>query len=332
VKTIVELAHLKLGWDQTYLDYPDTNQWAHHDIAATPDGRIVTGHPDGRSLLVFSPDGQHLDTVATGTVELHGIAIDGAEGDSFWVADPGEKCTPAQPEYDEFIRPGRVLNVSLTGAAVVGELHQPDLEIYENKTWRPTAVVRVRSGKGAEADETVWVSDGYGESLLHQFAADGTHLRTVDGTASGLPFDTPHALTVNPRGNASELLVADRTNRRIVVLTADGDFLRSFGSDSLTSPSGMAVMDDGTILITELFGSVAAFTGEGELIGSLGSPVPVEENRTGWPNEINGSGNTTRPPLRPGRFNSPHGICITKGAILVTEWVIGGRVVRLAPA
>lgn len=332
MKTIVELAHLRLEWDQDYLDYPDTNQWAHHDVASMADGRIVTGHPDGRSLLVFSPDGRHLDTIAAGTVELHGIANDAAEGDSLWIADPGEKCTPAEPEYDEFIRPGRILNVSLSAAAVVGEIRQPDLEIYENKTWHPTAVVRVRSANGAEADETVWVSDGYGESLLHQFSADGAHLRTVDGMASGLVFNTPHALVANSRGDTSELLVADRTNRRIVVLSSDGDFIRTFGSDSLTSPSGLAVMDDGTILITELSGSVAAFSGEGELVGSLGCPIPLEEQRRGWPNEIDGAGNTTRPLLHPGRFNSPHGICITGGAILVTEWVIGGRVVRLAPA
>lgn len=332
MKTIVELAHLRLGWDQAYLDYPDTKQWAHHDIASMADGRIVTGHPDGKSLLVFSPDGRHLETVATGTVELHGIANDAPEGDSLWIADPGEKCTPAQPEYDELIRPGRILVVSLSAGAVVGEINQPNLEIYENQTWHPTAAVRVRSGNGAGAQETVWVSDGYGENVLHQFSVDGDFIRTVDGTASGLAFNTPHALVANSRGDTSELLVADRSNRRIVVLSADGDFIYAFGSDSLTSPSGIAVMDDGTVLITELFGSIAAFSGDGELIGSLGSPIPVEKHRAGWPNDIHGAGYTTRPPLEPGQFNSPHGICIAGSAVLVTEWVIGGRVVRLAPA
>ncbi len=81
---------------QDYLRYPDTNQWSHHDVASVADGRIVTGHPDGRSLLVFGPDGRHLDTIATGTVELHGIANDAAREDSFWIADPGEKCTPGR--------------------------------------------------------------------------------------------------------------------------------------------------------------------------------------------------------------------------------------------
>lgn len=329
--TTVKLAHLKLGWDQSYLDYPDTNEWAHHDVAMMADGRIVTGHPDGKSLLVFTPDGRHLGTVPVGSTELHGIANGGPEGDTLWIADPGEKCTPAQPEYDELLGPGRILNVSLSKAAVIGELLQPKLEIYQNKTWRPTAVVTIPSGKGNECGETVWVADGYGQNLLHRFATDGTHLRTVDGTSSGLAFDTPHALAVNPRPSQAELLVADRANRRIVVLSAEGDYLRSFGQDSLTSPSGMVVMDDGTIIITELFGSIAAFTAEGKHIGSLGSPVSEENQRTGWPNEITEAGNTTRPPLNPGHFNSPHGICMVGGAILVTEWVIGGRIIRLMP-
>jgi hypothetical protein len=116
-----------------------------------------------------------------------------------------------------------------------------------------------------------------------------------------------------------------------VVLSVDGEFIRTFGLDSLTSPSGITVMDDGTILITELFGSVTAFTNEGEPIGSLGYPIPVDERRAGWPNTIDATGNTSRPELHRYHFNSPHGICCTGGAILVTEWVIGGRVIRLAP-
>jgi hypothetical protein len=178
----------------------------------------------------------------------------------------------------------------------------------------------------------VWVSDGYGESLLHQFTAAGYYIRTIDGTSSGLAFNTPHALIATSRGDVSELLVADRTNRRIVVLSTDGDYLRTFGSGALTSPSGIAVMDDGTIFVTELFGGLAAFSRDGELIGYLGSAIPVEEQRAQWPNDVGPAGNTIKPPLHPGQFNSPHGICIAGGAIILTEWVIGGRVVRLAPA
>ena len=329
--TSVTLAHLQLEWDQEYLEYPHTNQWAHHDVASAADGRIVTGHPDGRSLLMFGPDGRHLDTVETQTIELHGIANDAAREDSFWIADPGEKCTPGEPEYDEFVRPGRVLNVSLTAREVVGEIHQPALEIYEDNAWHPTAVAHVRSGHDEDATESVWVADGYGESLLHQFSADGNYLSTLDGTSSGLAFNTPHTLIANSRGDATELLVADRTNRRIVVLSSVGEFLRTFGSDDLTSPSGLAVMNDGTILVTELFGAVTAFSAEEVLIGCMGLATAEDELRAGWPNDINAEGNASKPALHPGQFNSPHGICITAGAVLVTEWVIGGRVIRLVP-
>ncbi|MEV0288916.1 hypothetical protein AB0H36_32760 [Kribbella sp. NPDC050820] len=331
MQTVVELAHLALKWDQTSLEYPDTRQWAHHDVAALADGRIVTGHPDGTSLLVFSPDGRRLGTVSTGTVELHGIANDGPEGDSLWAADPGHKRTPAGPDYDKLQHPGRILNISLSGMAVLGELHQPDLEIYQHKAWSPTAVVRIHSGNGHNGPDTVWVSDGYGQSVLHQFSSDGTYLRTIDGKDSGLAFKTPHAIITRRRSDTTELLVADRSNRRIVVLSADGDFIRAFGADCLTSPSGIAALDDGTILVTELFGSVVAFSEAGDLLGWLGSPLPAEKRRPRWPNQVGALGNTVRPALVAGRFNSPHGICVTGGAVLVTEWVIGGRVVRLAP-
>lgn len=333
MKTTVELAHLALAWDETYLDYPLTNQWAHHDVVAMADGRIVTGHPDGTSLLVFSPEGRHLDTVGTGTVELHGIANDDFESDSLWIADPGRKSTPGEPHYRDFQRAGRILNVSLPIGTVLGELRQPDLEIYAGKTWRPTAVVRVNSGNSKEAGrETIWVSDGYGLSLLHQYSRNGTYLRTVNGEDSGMAFDTPHAIITRQRDDRTELLVADRSNKRIAVLSTEGAFIDSFGADSLTSPSGLAVMEDGTILVTELFGSVAAFSESGTMIGSIGAPTPPEKQRAGWPNEVNTSGSMVRPSVEAGQFNSPHGICIAGGAILVTEWEIGGRIIRLDPA
>ncbi|MCM0621014.1 hypothetical protein [Nocardioides bruguierae] len=323
----VHLGHLALTWDQAFLAYPSTPGWAHHDVAELPDGRLVAGHPDGRSLRVHRPDGSLLHEVDLGAVETHGLTVDPATA-QVWVADNGHKYTPDQPDYDEIRIPGRLLKVTADGERV-GELVQPDTAAYERATWAPTAMLALDDGG-------LWVSEGYGLSLLHRYDADGTYRETVDGSDSGTPFDTPHAIVTRTVAQGAlagtEMLVADRANHRIVVLDTAGRTLRTFGAEHLTSPSGIAVLPDGTLLVTDLFGALVALTSEGDLVGRLGVPTPEAEQRDAWPNERR-DGLTVRPPLEPMRLNSPHGIHVTStGGVLVTEWVIGGRVVRLTPA
>ncbi len=84
--------------------------------------------------------------------------------------------------------------------------------------------------------------------------------------------------------------------------------------------------------MTELKGSVAVFDGDGR--GSSCGSVRLEHGDSEvWPNALDDLGNTIRPPdLHSGHFNSPHGVATdAAGSIYVTEWLIGGRLVRLVP-
>jgi hypothetical protein len=95
-------------------------------------------------------------------------------------------------------------------------------------------------------------------SLLHEYSPKGAILRTLDGGSTGQRFQTPHALLIDDRRAEPELYIADRGNRRIVVLSMAGEFRRSFGDDVLSSPSGLAV-DGDLLLVTELDGALAVF-------------------------------------------------------------------------
>jgi sugar lactone lactonase YvrE len=52
----------------------------------------------------------------------------------------------------------------------------------------------------------------------------------------------------------------------------------------------------------------------------------------GWPNNKDDEGNVVPTCLlEPGKFNSPHGMTVdSEGNIYVAEWLIGGRMIKLA--
>ena len=56
--------------------------------------------------------------------------------------------------------------------------------------------------------------------------------------------------------------------------------------------------------------------------------------RPGWPNGVDELQHPVRAPdLAHGRFNSPHGLAVdADGSLYVAEWLIGGRMIKLAPA
>ncbi len=140
----------------------------------------------------------------------------------------------------------------------------------------------------------IWVADGYGSHLVHRYNAEGTYLMTLDGTEGAGRFACPHGIAFDPRKPTPELYVADRGNRRVQVYSAEGKFLRTFGSDFLISPCSFAFSGE-RLVIPELIARVAVLDGEDRLIDYLGANVEAKAI-PGWPDT---------PPLEPGKFNSP---------------------------
>lgn len=72
------------------------------------------------------------------------------------------------------------------------------------------------------------------------------------------------------------LYIADTGNRRILVSTLEGEYIREFGSDVLVFPSGIYVLDDGTIYVADRDAkSVFVFDNEGNLINTYGKPDSI---------------------------------------------------------
>ena len=85
--------------------------------------------------------------------------------------------------------------------------------------------------------------------------SSGTTLWSIggNGTASG-KFDEPTGIDVDAAGN---VYIADTGNDRLQKIDSDGTVLNTFDAsdgDGLSSPTGLAIKDDGTIIVAESLG------------------------------------------------------------------------------
>jgi hypothetical protein len=317
-------------WEEIVFPDAPSAGWAHHGVGVLEDGTVLFAGADRASLALFDNDRRLRSELETGLTEMHNMTVvQSGEQEAVWIADNGHKFTPHQPRYSDYVRQGRVVLVSLDDGTIQGEILTPEHEAYERDPWCPTAVAVDEQRLGGSGE--IWVADGYGKSLLHRFTRDGEHLATFDGSESGVVFNTPHDVVIDRRRATPELYVADRTNGRIAVFGLGGDYLRDVGAGVLTSPSGLATSGD-LLFVTELHGRMGVFDGNDEWIGPLGETHQPESEA--WPNALDDAGNTVRPPnLFAGQFNSPHGVATdASGTVYVSEWLIGGRLVRLVPS
>lgn len=318
----LQLGETPMTWQTVSTGDDGGRGWSHSGIAVLPDGTVMFAHPEGGRLVLLDSSGGPR-AVDTPLLEMHGLTVAVARDGTplVWAADNGHRFTYGVPTYGEVHRSGRVVALSVTGEV------RRELTCPSRMPWSPTSVAVV-DDRDPESD--VWVADGYGQNLVHRFDRRGALVTTLDGADTGLAFSCPHGIAIRGKtDDESELYVADRSNRRLVVYSLNGELRRVLGEDVLDSPSAIAAYH-GHLLVTELSGSVAVFTGD-EFVGRLGESTR-NTDELGWPNRVDEAGNQVAPILLDGNFNSPHGICVFGSTIYVTEWLIGGRVIRLDPA
>jgi len=153
----------------------------------------------------------------------------------------------------------------------------------------------------------IFVSDGYGNSRVHKYTAEGQHVGSwgEPGIDPG-QFIRPHNIAVDSQ---DRVYVADRECHRVQIFDADGKFITMW--NNIHRPDGMTIGQDGNIYIGELNGipgvddapgighRVSVLNDRGELLARLGDPVEGEG---------------------PGKFTAPHGIAVSsRGDIYVGE-------------
>jgi sugar lactone lactonase YvrE len=123
----------------------------------------------------------------------------------------------------------------------LGSIPASQLPVGQSPFDKPTGALVHPNG-------STYITDGYGNSFLHRYDAAGGREATWGRPGQGpLEFAIPHGIALAPDGN---LLVADRENHRIQVISPGGEYLGEIRG--LFRPCAIQVAEDGTMFIPEL--------------------------------------------------------------------------------
>ena len=328
MSVILDCGALNYEWIDGWGPAADATAWPHRGIVTLASGDLAMYEAGARQMQIIAPDGTLRRTVAMPVAEAHGITYDRSGGpggtERLWLADAANQLRlDASYAFPTTSDTSTVVAVSIDGRELQ-RLGRPDHPAYRGGDYRPTAVAIV-PGSG-----DIWVADGYGQSLVHRFAAAGSYLGTLDGTEGAGRFKTCHFVYADMRRGEPELYVCDRTNARIQVYGADGRYRRLIDTGSLAAPTWIAADEDRLVLVEFKPPQLTVLDRDDRVIGHLGLDTEAP-SRPGWPNDKDAAGRPVRSnALAPGRFNSPHAATVGRdGSIYVTEWLIGGRTTKL---
>ncbi|TVY11459.1 hypothetical protein [Paenibacillus cremeus] len=273
-----------------------------HGIEVDAEGNVYVFHTGTPSIVKLDANGNFLAAYGE---QFEG----GAHG--FYLHTEGKE----QFFYITHTKQGFMAKLTLDGQEVL-RLGTPDLpNVYdEERKFVPTDVCVAPNGD-------IYVADGYGQSWIHQYDAEGRYIRSWGGKGSEPgQLKCPHGISVNLRGEEPELYVADRGNFRIQVFTMDGEHKR-FILDDMDMPCSF-YFDGDEVLFPDLHSRVTIFDRNDRLIMHLGEDQQAYKQQ-GWPNL----------PLdffRTNKFSSPHGVCVDKQHnVYVAEWTQYGRITKL---
>lgn len=155
----------------------------------------------------------------------HGLTVDAQ--DNVWVTDVGRH------QVLKFTHDGRLL-------LALGERGRPGSDRTHFN--RPTDVAVLSDG-------SCYVSDGYENSRVVRFNAEGRH-EFEWGTAGSGPgqFDLPHGIAVDRGGR---VFVCDRSNDRLQVFDPRGRFLAEWKGPQLGRPYGVSVSAEGHVFVID---------------------------------------------------------------------------------
>ena len=240
--------------------------WALGQTAIVTDSqdRVYLFNRGEHPLIVLDRDGNFLNSWGEGQLpDAHGMFIDGDENLYMPVKNshvvlkyrPDGELLMTLGEWDKPSDTGWSGNVSEPAKRAAGPFNRP-------------------SDIALDGAGDLYISDGYGNSRVHKFSAEGKLLFSwgEPGKTGPGEFHVPHGVWVHTDGR---VFVADRENNRIQIFDADGKFLDQW--TGLARPCDIYIDRDNVLFIPELDGFMSILSIDGDIIGAWDSPLDA-----GW--------------------------------------------------
>jgi peptidylamidoglycolate lyase len=241
--------------------------------------------------IIDGASGKFISSWGAGRFNMpHGLTVD--RNDDLWLTDVGLH------QVFKFTAKGKIL-------LTLGTRGEPGAD--QKHFNLPTDVAVLPDG-------SFYVSDGYKNTRVVKFAADGRYEFEWGGKGEAPgQFNLPHGIALDGQGR---VLVCDRTNSRLQIFDGQGKFLEQWKGPHIGRPYGVDVGPEGHIFIID---------GGEPSLKPADRGKAVELDPSGKVLETFGSFGTA-----PGQFQMGHDIAIgPDGAVYVAEGT-GARVQKFA--
>jgi DNA-binding beta-propeller fold protein YncE len=216
-------------WESTaWGKLPAGLEWeAASQVSTNPEGQIVVLRRANPFFVVLTPAGDVVRTWGENLFRVaHGLRID--RKGFLWVTDNADNFV------QKFSPDGKLLLTLGTRGTAGGNDSKTNFD-----------------GPADVSDGDILVADGYRNSRIVRFSADGTFKSIIGGTKGAEPgqFNVPHAVVADSRGR---IIVADAENSRLQVFDPSGKVLEQW-TDFTSKPRGsMYITPDDTLYVSHV--------------------------------------------------------------------------------
>jgi len=277
----------------------------HGGIATDNAGRVYVSTQSETGVLVYSPEGALLKTIAGEYPEIHSIVHADENGVEYFYCTV-QKGTPKENWL--FVK------MKTDGTVVQKITAPPEAGFKSPNEWKLTAALPAPDG-------SIFIANGYGDSRLFRFDSQGNYKTSYAGKGhtDGL-FDCNHGMSVDTRYDQPLLLICDRENRRLCHFDFDGKFVRTV-TEHLRRPCQISFHGDYAV-ISELEGRATILDKDNVPVAFLGD----NPQKAQWANY-----KVAPADIPASDFSAAHGCFFDRDAnIYVSDWNSTGRVTKLA--
>lgn len=267
----------------------------HGEIAVDSAGNIYVSVQEANAgIQVYGKDGKFTKALAL-PPSLHGFVIRKyGDGEHLYAAVLGEQ---------------KVIKCNLDGTVV---MTIPTSEFPADKIGKGLKLTNCDIAPNGD----IYVVDGYGQSHIFVFSAEGKFKSVFGGPGEPLKLANAHKIFIDRRFEPARVMICDRGHKRMLHTALDGTFISEIATE-MRNPSSASFHGE-LMCVAEIAGNVSVWNKDNKRVADLGtSPKP-----------------TNTPGIEPkdwqqGVVTSPHGITFDNdGNILETEWNKWGRVLR----